>query len=70
MIALYSLSLALGTIVFVCLTNFGLGKRFLIAFLVFAIASIVLTVTLVVVGDKPTPGSRIITPEELDREGN
>ncbi|MCC5788120.1 MAG: hypothetical protein JJT75_00665 [Opitutales bacterium] len=70
MIALYSLFFVLGIIGFACLSKFGLGKRFIIAFLIFAVPSIIMTVALVVTGDKPTPGARTITPEELKREGD
>lgn len=70
MIALYTLFFALGLGAFALLGKIGLGKRFLIAFLIFAIPCIVLTVVVVINGDKPTEGARTITPEEIEREGD
>lgn len=70
MIALYTLFVVLGVVAFAFLGKFGLGKRFLIAFLIFAIPSIALTVLVVMNGDKPPEGARTITTEELEGEGD
>ena len=70
MIALYSLFFLLGLGAFIFLGRYGFGKRFFIAFLIFAIPSIVLTIAVVIGGDKPTEGARTISPEELKREGD
>ena len=54
MIALYSLFFLLGLGAFIFLGKYGFGKRFFIAFLIFAIPSIALTIAVVIGGDKPT----------------
>ncbi len=70
MIFLYSIFFALGTIAFFLFGKMGLGKRFLIGFLVFAIPSVLFTLALVICGDKPTEGARTVTPEELRKLGD
>lgn len=70
MIAIYSVFFALGAIAFFLLAKLGLGKRFLISFLIFALPSIIFTAALILNGDKPTEGARTVTPSELEREGD
>ena len=43
--------------------------RLIISFMAFAIPCICLTLIMLWNGDKPTPGSRVISKEELEREG-
>lgn len=68
MIFLYLLFFVLGITTFFLLHKLKIFKRLFIAFLVFAILSIILTITLIVSGDKPTTGAQTITSKELNQE--
>jgi len=70
MILLYSLFFILGLLAFFSLSKLGLGKRLIVATLIFSIPSVIMTVVLIIGGDKPTAGARTITLEELNREGD
>lgn len=62
MIIAYFVFLILGVVVFFLTTKFGLPVRVAIALTVFLIPSIVLTVWVVRVGDKPPPDAITIVP--------
>lgn len=70
MITFYTLFIIIGVTTFLLLKEIGIGKRFLIAFLIVSILSITFTLLIVLVGDKPSPETRTVTLEELDGEGN
>lgn len=69
MIYMYSLFLIFAIITYFACYRLSSYKRILIAVSIFIVTSLIFTVILVKTGDKPTPGARTITPEELNREG-
>jgi hypothetical protein len=69
MIFLYSSFFIAGVVAFLALP-LSLTKRIVLSLLIFVVPSLILTFTLLKGGDKPLPGSRVITPEELEREGD
>ena len=63
MIIAYIGFLALGVIVFFLMAKFGLPMRIAVALAVFLVPSIVLTVWIARVGDKPPPDAITIVPK-------
>jgi hypothetical protein len=69
MIALYLIFGVFGLVVYFVLGGRPFRIRLIISFMAFAIPCIGLTLILLLNGDKPTHGSRVISKEELEREG-
>ena len=70
MIFLYSIFFIVGIIAFFLLHSLAMPKRLILSVIIFAVPALVLTLALLKGGDKPLPGSRTISPEELERERN
>ena len=70
MILLYSIFFCVGCVSFFLFFKLSFGKRLLIGILVFLIPTIIITLCLIIGGDKPTEGARTIMPSELELEGS
>lgn len=69
MIFIYYIFLIFG-IVALSAMPLSIPKRIVLGLLILVVPSLILTFTLLKGGDKPLPGSKVITPEELQREGD
>jgi hypothetical protein len=70
LIGAYLLFLFLGTIAFFAMVKARLPIRIGVALAIFVIPSIALTVWVVRVGDRPSPGAIIVAPEQLAVPGS
>ena len=63
MVALYFVFFFIGILIFLWMTEFSMFMRLVVAFSVFLVPSISITVWLAKIGDKPPPNSVIIVPK-------
>lgn len=69
MIAAYLLFMIIGVAVFFATGKFSLPVRIMVAFFVFLLPSIALTLWVVRTGDKPSPGAITVVPQSDQNSG-